>query len=1103
MFNDSYIENDECSELIKICDGKSSAKYMKPELFNELYNKYFTERIRSGKIETESDNNWQVIKAMNIIYIDFDAHFRKDIQESEFDSKLTDLACKVREEWENELHKHYLTQYTLFIPSLYTKDEEGFKAGFHLFIYLDSNISKDDREQLYHNVKINFEDCFYADFDMFLEFEYDKMFDKGPLTTCTCLLPFAQKIDAKRSYKLIDNTNEFKLSVIPSIHTDSITIAQPKIIINSDLPSEILNIIDTNTECRFTPIVQHIFKFIKSLLYLSDNHGLWMKLSLHDNKRKEILTPVIAFIQLSLFLDNRIPHNYINDLIASLINIFLPLMQHVSLISVNKDKSEMELRKSLYKEIKGITEKYTGINGKFNNDMLLLYNDFRVNSTPAKRAKFMHEFKDDINKLLGMANKVFDRFSTFALSIVMDGLTDELKPFDERGRTNPFQNITLSYDDVKGNTILKDATKINIPTFYEETLSCWIRMFIACSIMKGINTRDIIGNVLSSFIRSYVAVIEYTGKGNVKCIMYNEHQTSEFCHYSYNQFILDESLHLLSDFVLNLTSTIEKEFENVGFRQIKTLLSGYFSINPSEEKLYTKQKIIAHDKAKENDTLVRRIISTVNNERQYSIPNIIDMSATVGKHLIPLRNGILHILPNGEVRFLNKNHDTYIPATTNIIYREDYNYHSARFRFVKDLFDSFFVERDAKIYFAMVCASDFVTCFRDMIHIIHGSGSDGKSTFVNLHSCTLGGNGAFDNKNINDIDGIHQIKFNKGLAGILNPIVFMENPKNKSSAQHDSGGIGNVIDCRFVSIQEPDSKANNGVIDSSRIKELTSGSPFSYRLIFDSARTKTLNTRFMFQTNTLLQFSEYGTAMTRRTSIYQFKKKFIAKNIADKFINVENTSEAKTDLNGKIFDDPEIATDYFMMLLPYIREFVRRGITSLSDIPIPKCIENDTTVGFNQINDVFKYCNEHILKCEGRIINIKTLADKIFYQFQGGYDRTSKCLEILKSIDGYFQGAIYKLQSQFYSRADTQINIKSYDLEKTVYETNDEIIAKYFNSKALSDISSSRVKDKEDLYIVGYDFMDKIDKTTLITNRDRNISDLYENDPLEIFLSKL
>jgi phage/plasmid-associated DNA primase len=329
----------------------------------------------------------------------------------------------------------------------------------------------------------------------------------------------------------------------------------------------------------------------------------------------------------------------------------------------------------------------------------------------------------------------------------------------------------------------------------------------------------------------------------------------------------------------------------------------------------------------------------------------------------------------------------------------------------------------------------------------------------------------------------------------------MENPKNKSSSQHDSGGIGSVVDCRFVSIQEPDIKANDGKIDASRIKELTSGSPIVFRMIFESSRTKNLNVRFMFQTNSLPGFSEYGTAMTRRTAIYQFKKKFIAKNIEDKFVNVENISEAKTDLNGRLFDDPEFATHYFMFILPYICEFVKRGITSISDIPIPKCVDNDTRAGFNQINEVFKFCNDYISKYNGRILNIRNLSFKIYERTNSCATRSSgKLNDIMKSIEGYFQGSIYKLQSQYYVR-DNAVSVDTYKVESTQCDTNEEIIEMYFNNKALADMSQSKVKDKEDLYIVGYEMNENLDGNRQDVTEIVKNSDLYDNDPYDVFMS--
>ena len=73
------IVKDGTQKTIKLCNMIEKAKLYDPERFNIIYNRFLREKIDSNDLLTERSNNIQVMKAMNVLYLDIDYKVEFDI----------------------------------------------------------------------------------------------------------------------------------------------------------------------------------------------------------------------------------------------------------------------------------------------------------------------------------------------------------------------------------------------------------------------------------------------------------------------------------------------------------------------------------------------------------------------------------------------------------------------------------------------------------------------------------------------------------------------------------------------------------------------------------------------------------------------------------------------------------------------------------------------------------------------------------------------------------------------------------------------------------------------------------------------------------------
>jgi hypothetical protein len=91
----------------------------------------------------------QVLKAMNVLYLDCDFKFSKDISSNDYITKTSSLMTKYLLTWTAQLKDKCKFYWMKFIPNVYPNG----KGGFHIFIFMDKNMSVDDRKELYGIVR--------------------------------------------------------------------------------------------------------------------------------------------------------------------------------------------------------------------------------------------------------------------------------------------------------------------------------------------------------------------------------------------------------------------------------------------------------------------------------------------------------------------------------------------------------------------------------------------------------------------------------------------------------------------------------------------------------------------------------------------------------------------------------------------------------------------------------------------------------------------------------------------------------------------------------------------------------------------------------------
>ena len=101
-----------------------------------------------------------------------------------------------------------------------------------------------------------------------------------------------------------------------------------------------------------------------------------------------------------------------------------------------------------------------------------------------------------------------------------------------------------------------------------------------------------------------------------------------------------------------------------------------------------------------------------------------------------------------------------------------------------------------------------------------------------------------------------------------------------------------------------------------------------------------------------------------------------------------------------------------------------------------------------------------------------------------------KANEIFAQIGQTYMGRVYRLKSKYYNESRSALKDNTIDEQtindsverdgKTKMEVQNEIIRNWFKPNAINNLSFSRLMEKNDLFIVGYQFTSEMSEEDLI-----------------------
>ena len=429
---------------------------------------------------------------------------------------------------------------------------------------------------------------------------------------------------------------------------------------------------------------KYTLDFVRSLIYLSDEHIFIHKMSDHDEKFS-IIGSLIRFLYTNYIIEHNgekpqdVPR-YVNLITYAL----YPLMRRTvkdakTAKTTERDtiKSIRSLVQSKYKYVVDGKEidnnKYKGC--QFTEDNLKFWAVYSKMSEKAKKQLN----GEDLGKLDCFKRRVrsaVSNWTNIVVGLIMDGLTDEIRPFKEVDEKTFDSFHFNARDGMTFNDVIKcqpnvDKNIVDVDeTFYIKTMRLWTLMFIYVVYYNSNSITETIRSIISAFVRYYIWVQKKNAK-NPETFIYNIHQTQTLTSFPYNQWIKDEE----GDNIKSWIKTIYLQFikkELLTINKCERLMP--FLTNLSRAGIPISDSIGMNVKPLPNfdqdmDRVYKNILSAFTQER-FQPPRELSITSDP---FFPMRNGILEFLSDGQVIFHTNNHEHYINANTNVLWEDDYN----------------------------------------------------------------------------------------------------------------------------------------------------------------------------------------------------------------------------------------------------------------------------------------------------------------------------------------------------------------------------------------------------------------------------------------------
>ena len=1014
------VENDH--PCLKICDpSKGPSKYF-GKSFNDVYWEYINEKFAGDDMLTDIDNHTQAVNALNILYLDIDFSVCDDEDDpAALCAKAANLYRKLFIEV-NELNPDNVF---VFIPNEFPDEGGRFKCGAHIFMIMKENITKDARKAMYSKVKA----AILNDMDIILQFQecgieiegatFTTTFDYQPLYSASSLLPFAVKVGATRNYKLInsDEIVDSSYLVQPANHNANIEVEDVEEITDDEMGDiEVDEISDAAT------VMKETLAFISSLRYLCAPHKFWKLVADHNKRIEKIIKPVFHWLVLSQFIqDSYNLEDVLKRTTLRLAKTLLPII-----VMTNGETVENKFNK-LYTDIKGVCWRPYDEGGAYANFLVRDYaravmatKDANDTNMPNKITQYckriygkgvdpstIDDYIRAVSKIRNSARKIFERYSKF-VERIMEDMTEEIHPFAKPITDDDIMNKGRRAKDNLRNDCAWDyylwPEKYTLYDFseYHKLMRRWFRTFICMNFYICLDPFNSIRASISSLVAHFVFQ-KKRGK-ETKYYIYNKRQTKRLCRDPFNQWNVDpESNSLLDWFSIIYETFIRKELQT---NRKTILIRGFMDMLrmlqptdiPKGKDLIPLNDLSSNLKQLKKDILTG---SYINNDPPKELP-VLDDSP-----YFPMRNGILEFVTKdnmyrkdivdagkkiGEYIFHYNNYHQYMDAYTNVYYDANYSFSNDIYKRVKQLFDEIYDNTEVRDY-VMTCFAQTLHSIgdRDQIHQYYGTGGEGKSLINNAIAMMLG---YTEDQEITakftygfrypigmDDDTVHS---SAGLAGSMDAKAIMTEKKS----DHDSGGLAEMVNKRFITIAEPNAQAYGNNLNVNVAKRVTGANIMTVRKIYKEAQVIIAKAYLTIQTNEILGYSEDTDAIKRRFAVILHNAKFKSASLIDEAEEGRRQRvsyrKADTSLNEKFRADPAYWQALFYVLLPYASEFIVKGYGGLADIPKPKQVKRMFEVSREKSTGLVGWMAKNFVATKGAVWNVEDFIQHIIQEDRNG-----------------------------------------------------------------------------------------------------------------------
>lgn len=999
MIGEEFVfDLDNCKEIehtndvrcLKLCDSKSKARYFDAEDFNDKYCQFIQDKIESGNLTTSLYNHLQAYGAYNVLYLDVDykvPHIDGSINDvlGPHDSYLANYYSNTFIAANNL--DDYIVSIYVFIPDRYIEVDGMIKCGSHIFIYLNKNVNKAERNEFYKNCKkqvLSNSQLFTSEYISISNDNYDQLFDPQPLLSASVLLPFATKVGAKRNYKLIsqDAISYDSLLIFPTVHQE-INHEEDELDIEKEICEEELIL---EYEETISSVMAETLDFISSLRYLGPEHQIWKILASHQLREEKIIKPVYKWLILAQFIqDPKTISTSLRRTTDKLAERLLPII-----VMTNKEDEVENTKSKLLAHIREVCEKPFQPKGAlelFTNkdvancafvikdveDSMIIskVNDkfikamFPNLSGPEEVGAKVRMIRRSMKTIRTRAIPIYANFSNF-IRIVMENMKDEIKPFttpildSDILKPNGVRAISNNRKEISFDKIERNMAQNNI---YNKTMKRWFRMFICWMFYNTLSCDDSVRKAITTMVSHFVFTT--SEKNEEVSYIYNVRQTKLLQQYPYNQWIIDEKSVLLKNwFVIIYKKFIDKELQT---DHKATFIKGFMEMlkifKPTEigkNAMITPLTNISAD----IDKLKNNVLISAIEEKHKKNP--IKLNIVGDSVYFPMRNGILEFVSHesaetkfkmsgkkaGDYIFYDNNYDKYMNAYTNVYFNKNYPYQSPIHKKVETIFEEIYPKKDLRDYVLMMFGQVLHSIgSRDQIHQFYGTGAEGKSLVNDAISSMLGcGENLFIplkipakyeyDGEIFEEDEVREVKNPFGLATTMDAKNIMTEVKST----HDTGGVVELENKRFASIAEPNTQNYGGNLNVATCKRITGGSSMSGRKIYKAASIFVPKTYITIQTNEILGYSEDNIAVRRRFAVIPHFSRFVTASIEDESMNelseYSYTFKADTSLSGMFTFNPAYWEALFRILLRYASKFIAENYGGLSDVVKPTIVSN-------------------------------------------------------------------------------------------------------------------------------------------------------------------